>query len=902
MRLGKAKVLSFVIVGMFIGSSILSIYATDSDTFYLTYDENGSNYQVSSISGGLGVTVTIDNLGTNDGENIDWIITLDGFVLVGDKIQGTISAIPAGGRTTISSGFVFGFGSATITIMVDGVPTRAKATILGPLVVGAYLLQPSEPPILSIEPIAPVKTNVLAITINTGEVTLGTQQPYDAQPGDEIVQTNQQRWIVRNGETIGALVGEAGDIMFTFDELNGLYAGDYLPVNPEEIEIETSQNGQNYSFHPTKISRKTRPTNLARIDVWEFDAPLCHTLYLHLPNNLQEGNMYSIHFADENLGSINYTHLPRDLHSEVVHVSQLGFRPDDPVKIAFLSSWMGDGGAVDYIEGMTFEVIDDETDESVFTGFTELALSKEEAEDEYGINYAGTDVYYMDFSSLKQPGQYRAYVQGIGCSLSFLIGDDVWQEAFRTSVRGMYHQRSGIELGPPYTDFERPRSFHPDDGVVVYASTTPLMDTGNGLKEGANNFEDLVAGKTDEIVPNAWGGTMDAGDWDRRIQHLGASRLLLELAQFFPTFASDLNLNIPESKTILPDIVDEALWNVDFYKRLQTPEGGIRGGIESEEHPCQGELSWQESLTVMAYAPGPWSSFVYAGVAARASLVVQSYDPERADEYLQSALRAMEWAENELPNRSDLNDPHQVNDSRNLAAAELYRVTGDERWHQLFLNTTMFIDPDADVCVWQSHDQTDAAWVYVVTQNRSVDEQIIENCYNALIRDADQREQMAGSTSYRFTKRPWHPVIGGIFSSPLESVPLVHAHMLTGEERYLVAAILSSQMGSGANPLNLCYTTGVGNNYPDNVLHIDSRLRGLPSPLGFTILGPIDYTIFYEELGLEILNPYIYPKMNQWPIAEFFFDVFWVPMMSEFTIQTPMASNMYVWGYLAARP
>ena len=899
MRLSKAKVFNFVIIGMFIVSSIFPIHTADSDTFYLTYDENGPNYQVSSISGGLGVTVTIDNLGTNDGENIDWIITLDGFVLVGDKIQGTISAIPAGGRTTISSGFVFGFGSVTITIMVDGVPTRAKATILGPLVVGTYLLQPSEPPILSIEPIAPVKTNVLAITINTGEVTLGTQQPYDAQPGDEIVQTDQHRWIVRNGETIGALVGEAGDIMFTFDELNGLYVGDYLPVNPEEVEIETSQNGQNYSFHPMKISRKTRPTNLARIDAWEFDAPLCHTLYLHLPNNLQEGNMYSIHFADENLGSINYTHLPRDLHSEVVHVSQLGFRPDDPVKIAFLSSWMGDGGAVDYVEGMTFEVIDDETDESVFTGFTELALSKEEAEDEYGINYAGTDVYYMDFSSLQQPGQYRVYVQDIGCSLSFLIGDDVWQEAFRTSVRGMYHQRSGIELGPPYTDFERPRSFHPDDGVVVYASTTPLMDTGNGLKEGADNFEDLVAGKTDEIVPDAWGGTMDAGDWDRRIQHLDASRLLLELAQFFPTFASDLDLNIPESKNILPDIVDEALWNVDFYKRLQTPEGGIRGGIESEEHPRQGELSWQESLTVMAYAPGPWSSFVYAGVAARASLVVQSYDPERADEYLQSALRAMEWAENELPNRSDLNDPHQVNDSRNLAAAELYRVTGDERWHQLFLNTTAFTDPDADVYVWQSHDQADAAWVYVVTQNRSVDEQIIENCYNALIRDADQREQMAGSTSYRFTKRPWHPVIGGVFSSPLESVPLVHAHVLTGEERYLVAAILSAQMGAGANPLNLCYTTGVGSNYPDNVLHIDSRIRGLPSPLGFTVLGPIDHTIFYE--ALEVLNPYIYPKMNQWPIAEFFFDVFWVPMMSEFTIQTPMASNMYVWGYLAAR-
>jgi hypothetical protein len=49
--------------------------------------------------------------------------------------------------------------------------------------------------------------------------------------------------------------------------------------------------------------------------------------------------------------------------------------------------------------------------------------------------------------------------------------------------RGFYHQRSGIALGEPYTTFKRQRPFHPDDGLKVYASKAPLMDTGNGLNK-----------------------------------------------------------------------------------------------------------------------------------------------------------------------------------------------------------------------------------------------------------------------------------------------------------------------------------------------------------------------------------------------------------------------------------
>ena len=57
----------------------------------------------------------------------------------------------------------------------------------------------------------------------------------------------------------------------------------------------------------------------------------------------------------------------------------------------------------------------------------------------------------------------------MGCSYAFDIKPDAWQQAFSVSARGLYHKRSGIPLGPPYTTFKRPRTFHPDDGVRVNA-------------------------------------------------------------------------------------------------------------------------------------------------------------------------------------------------------------------------------------------------------------------------------------------------------------------------------------------------------------------------------------------------------------------------------------------------
>jgi len=739
-----------------------------------------------------------------------------------------------------------------------------------------------------------VAPNIVSVAFEDGYVEYGRQAAYTRQPGDVVDASSHHRWLTRDGRVLGALVGAEQDLLWAFDELRA------QPFEPAYLDSPTTYTllRRDVTLTPIRVHRKSKPTDFGRVEPWAFATPAAHTVYLTFERPLANAADYTLSFADDALPPQTFTSDRRLLRSEAVHVSHLGFRPDDPAKVAFLSCWMGDGGAAAYEPGMQFAVIDTVSRKVVLRGQTALGKAAADlTEDPYNRNYNGVDVFAIDFSALTAPGAYRIVVEGVGCSYPFRIGEGVWANAFVTSARGLYHQRSGIALGPPHTHFARPRTFHPDDGLTVFESAAALMDTGNGLNRNDSNFGVLVDGLTDRVVENAWGGYMDAGDWDRRIQHLIASRLLLELADLHAAHFDGVSLNIPESGNALPDIVDEALFNVDFYRRLQTPAGGIRGGIESEEHPRNGEASWQESLAVMAYAPGIWSSYEYAGVAAQAAHVLQRLDTDLAATYRESALRAMRWAETERAER-DAEDPHAVDDSRNLAAVELYRLTGDAEWHELFLSTTVFTGPDVPLYLWEHHDQGHAAWTYLNT-DAATDRSVADNCHAALLAEAEERVTQGERTAFRWTKNPYAPVAWGALAAP-DGVTLARAHHFTGDDRYLEALVLACQTGAGANPANICYTTGMGHASPRHPLHIDSRITHQDPPPGLTVFGP-KHLDGSEDWALRFVNQVAHPPAEEWPTMEAFWDVFWYPAVCEFTVQQPMARNAYAWGYLAAR-
>lgn len=792
-------------------------------------------------------------------------------------------------------------------------PLIAAAVMFTLLLLGSPYVSPQRAISPEMVHLGPVKPDMIGVTIQVGRIEYGRQIPYNRQPLDRIVVPGKEKLVFRGEKFLGWLVGKEEKLIYTEDKLVGETINAKILDEPSSYTIFSSDDpyyrtGQ----HPVRVYRKSKPSDFGRWNGWPFLAPVRHVIYLCLPQPLKPGCLYQVEFASGLVSRQKFVYDPQKMRSEAIHVSHIGFRPDDPVKTAFLSLWTGTGGPLEFSEGTKFHILDDRTGKTVFTGTIRLIHRPGEPEDAYNKDYAKTFVYEMDFSTLSRPGTYRVYVEDVGCSYPFRISNDVWRRAFFVAARGFLHQRSGIELGPPHTTFRRPRPFHPDDGVVVYQSTCPLMYSGNGLNAlgtDQDNFGNLVKGRTDKIVPNAWGGYMDAGDWDRRIQHLIVTRYLLDLAELFPKYFNNLKLNIPESGNDLPDIIDEALFNLDFYRRLQTPEGGVRGGIESSEHPRHGECSWQESLTVMAYAPDAWSSYIYAGVAAKAAFVFKLRGDKRREKvYTESALRAMLWAEKERERMEKAGEFKEwkkealitFRDDRNLAAADLYRLTGDEKWHRIFLETTAFTDPKAELYEWEKHDQREAAWVYVQTNWKSVNKSVQENCRQAMLREAEDRLRSVERTSFRYAKYAWMPGGWGAFTRP-DAVSVARAYLLTGDIKYLKGMILGCQYVLGANPVNLCYTTGLGQDYPQHPLHIDSRLTHQPPPPGLTVFGPTDVELHKGHWAQNIVNTYCHPEVLKWPTLEAFWDVFWYPEVCEFTVQNPMATVAYLWGILAAR-
>ena len=559
--------------------------------------------------------------------------------------------------------------------------------------------------------VAAVAPDVLALSIQEKQFVPAPQVAYEAQPDDEIQRDGKERVLVVENGKIQESPLDVVVLRKTGKKQEKL---GHLAVNAKRIKPEDKATGQDLTDETVAEPRAYRiaivgggnsASPVTPTAVWWKRKPnayrsLAHAVevFLKLPQPLVEGRTYRIEFPGVNFrqAAVEYRHEPGKSRSPAVHVSAIGFRPDDPFKRAYLSAWLGTGGVLHYPDGLRFQLLDDATGQSVFAGPVQRLMSADAKESfKAGRNYSKTDVLGMDFSAFTRPGRYRVCVEGIGCSYPFEIADDVWTRAFQLSMKGLLHHRSGIELGPPFTDYQRPRTMHPADGVQVFASAGAEIEGGG--QDGI--FKMLAEKRTDRLLPEAWGGHMDAGDWDRNSRHPAAMWLLVDLVELFPRQIGEVKLALPpaEANNAIPDVLDEVLWNLDLYRRLQTPDGGVGGGIESTAHPRPGEASWQESLLLSAYAPDPESSFIYAATAAKLARALAGSDATLSKTYATSARLAWDWAvkhsDEFLQTRIDEKRREKVSEEfrnrRNLAAFELWRLFGEPAFHDDFRATTV---------------------------------------------------------------------------------------------------------------------------------------------------------------------------------------------------------------------
>ncbi len=463
------------------------------------------------------------------------------------------------------------------------------------------------------------------------------------------------------------------------------------------------------------LYRKTVPIRSVAIGKREWANTKRHLLTFIIDQDVQVNSTIRVRSAA--MLNIEVLRL-KDMPSEAIHICQVGYPTIGPKK-AYVGMWFGHD--LNGTAGTTNGSLSEKTRwqlktvksrDPVLSGKLRLVLAAESPH-QGDKNFNGCDMYVADFSGHSESGMYYIEVEGFGASLPFQIDPTPYAETLRLAARWYFRQRSGCSISEPFAEgIERPRNSHPDDGLEVWQTEISLRKVQRkGFHRALNDSKTLSKNST------AWGGWHDAGDWDRRIQHMEPVFQLANIVELFSS-SRTLSLNLPETgkpfshpqvlakidqddigdgSTVLPDLVHEALWGISLWRRTQNEQGAIIGGVEYSTSGTIGSVSWNPVQKIYAYAPDEWSSYWFVLGAAKLGHVISSIcgDKVLGEKLLKEAMNAWKWAEKEFQARAHIDklgdrDLTSIWRLRVLSSAVLYRATGEESAKNVFENHNPF--------------------------------------------------------------------------------------------------------------------------------------------------------------------------------------------------------------------
>ncbi len=689
---------------------------------------------------------------------------------------------------------------------------------------------------------------------------------------------------------------------------------------------------------PQHIGRKSKGTDFAWMtEGWDpvknvtvnksLDHATEHWLYLVLPSPMTAGKDYAITTTVPGLSALTVRYAPDETRSEAVHVNLMGYVTDSPVKYAYVHHWQGDLGSLElaWLKDRTFRLIDQATKKSAFTGTVQFRARADQAEtgqmnDTPQGNYLDAEVWECDFSAFTTAGNYVVAVDGIGCSFPFAIGPDVYREAFRSVTRGLYHNRSGIALVKPFTDFERPAPHNPKltPGFAGKLQYTRVRSQDWGSEGGdPKKLEAGIAGPLED----AWGWYQDAGDWDAYDSHLNVASCLLFAYECAPRNFPDNDLNIPESGNKVPDILDEAAWLPRFCFRLRHEllakkwgTGGIGLRVSGDAFGSDGEgLPSYEDVkrTWVVSGEDPWSTMRYAAVAAHLAWclkLAKVADPQGVD-WTKEATESWAWAMKNLKNGED--KKYDLRDLRAYAAAALFRLTGDTQYQTALDGDTAYLKATDNV--WGN--SAYGPWIYLLGALPSsgsagkADQSLVERLRAPVL--ATIRAAAIDTPSKRALRwggNWWVPMLVGQQTTPWIMEGIIGATLMKDSDPAMAkqcraAVVTSCDYVLGTNALNHTWVTGLGVRHVNQIFHMDAWYNGKSTPHP----GVIPYGPWRKEKDLgqgpwDQAWPHktVYPVIDQWPGNERWFDNRCSPMNSEFTVHQNNCYAAAAFGFLCS--
>ncbi|RNI31741.1 glycoside hydrolase family 9 protein [Rufibacter latericius] len=503
---------------------------------------------------------------------------------------------------------------------------------------------------------------------------------------------------------------------------------------------------------------------------------------------------------------------------ESIRLNQVGFYPN-AAKIAVVA---GEN------EATTFTLKTADGSKTVFTG---------KLTDTKPAELSGKPTRVADFSGFSASGAYVLEIQGVGRSYPFEIKQQVHKDVAAAAIKGFYFQRTAIDLPEKYAGkWHRPAG-HPDDKVLVHPSAaTTQRPAGTVISS-----------------PRGW---YDAGDYNKYIVNSGITMgTLLSAYEDFPQFYQAQKLNIPESGNRVPDILDESLWNLRWMLTMQDPQDG--GVYHKLTNPSFDGIIMPDQATKHRYVvqKGTGAALNFAAVMAQASRVYRNFSkdfPGLADSCLTAATKAWDWAqknpnvayEQEAINKSF--DPDvttgaygdkDFSDEFLWAAAELYTTTQKESYYQA---VNMLPDPKMPIPSWA---QVRLLGYYTLLRNKNNKgatlQKDLPEIKKRLLKVADDMVTGAEAGAYRTVMgRVKEDYIWGSSSvAANQGIALVQAYQITGNKKYLQAALSNLDYLLGRNAVGYSFVTGFGEKSTMNPHHRPSMADGIKEPVPGLLSG-----------------------------------------------------------------
>ncbi|MBR4101246.1 MAG: glycoside hydrolase family 9 protein [Oscillospiraceae bacterium] len=565
-------------------------------------------------------------------------------------------------------------------------------------------------------------------------------------------------------------------------------------TTPRFVESMIQQNGGTYQAYTWKgLDLTTQPQKVDYTFTMEQETDVMAKLVFNCGNQKETVPAHTIYLDNVVLeliddSNVNYeSNMP---YAPDIITNQVGYKPD-ATKIA---TFRDVNGAAE------FSVVNADSKAVVHTG--KLYGEKNNAS-------AGEVNFLGDFSEVTTPGTYYITCNGLDDSYKFTISEDVYTKLFDDSIKMLYLQRCGCEV---------------KDAEFGHAA----CHTGTATILGTNQTIDVT------------GGWHDAGDYGRYI--VPAAKSIADLLYAYdanPELFGD-NLGIPESNNGIPDVLDEARYELEWMLKMQASNGGVYHKVSCANFP--GYIMPEKETGALIVTPV--STTATADFCASMALAYEFYKDVDAD-FANKCMKAAENAWKFLEANPDIifENPAEVTtgsyedtsdrDERYWAAAQMYRATGDQKYLTALENLPgMFKKLGLDWAVVADYGNIALLTMDGVDKSSSA----YATAKQMVTSQADTFAATSANSPYgvAIDEFNW----GSNMTVANSGIILDLAYDLTGDEKYRDAACAQLDYLLGKNPNATCFVTGYGTVAPQNPHHRPSMAVG--KAMGGMLVGGVN--------------------------------------------------------------